>query len=39
VAEELLYLVLSHLDEAWGARRLRRFAEIEIGNDHASLTR
>jgi transposase-like protein len=32
---KLLYLVLSHLDEAWGARRLRGFAEIQMGSYHA----
>jgi Transposase and inactivated derivatives len=36
--ENLLYLVLSQLDEAWGARRLRGFAEIQIGNYHVALT-
>jgi hypothetical protein len=36
--ENLLYLVLSHLDEAWGARRLRGFAEIQIGKYHVALT-
>jgi len=36
--ENLLYLVLSQLDEAWGARRLRGFAEIRIGNYHIALT-
>jgi transposase-like protein len=36
--EKLLYLVLSRLDEAWGARRLRGFAEIQIGNHHVALT-
>jgi transposase-like protein len=36
--ENLLYLVLSQLDEAWGARRLRGFAEIPIGNYHVALT-
>ena len=33
-AEKLLYLVLSELDEVWGARRLRGFAEIQTGNYH-----
>ena len=36
--ENLLYLVLSQLDEAWGERRLRGFAEIQIGNYHVALT-
>jgi len=36
--ENLLYLVLSQLDEAWGARRLRGFAEIRIGNYHVAFT-
>ena len=36
--ENLLYLVLSQLDEAWGARRLRGFAEIQIGNYHVART-
>jgi transposase-like protein len=36
--ENLLYLVLSQLDEAWGARRLRGFAEIQIGNYYVALT-
>jgi transposase-like protein len=36
--ENLLYLVLSQLDEAWGVRRLRGFAEIQIGNYHVALT-
>ncbi|MBC7318265.1 IS256 family transposase [Candidatus Bipolaricaulota bacterium] len=36
--EKLLYLVLSHLNEAWGARRLRGFAEIEMGSYHADQT-
>jgi transposase-like protein len=36
--ENLLYLVLSQLDEAWGGRRLRGFAEIQIGNYHVALT-
>ena len=31
-AEKLLYLVLSELDEVWGARRLRGFAEIHMGS-------
>jgi len=35
---KLLYLVLSHLDEAWGARRLRGFAEIQTGSYHADQT-
>jgi transposase-like protein len=34
----LLYLVLSQLDEAWGTRMLRGFAEIQIGNYHVALT-
>jgi transposase-like protein len=34
----LLYLVLSHLDEAWEARRLRGFAEIHVENYHVALT-
>ena len=29
--EKLLYLVLSELNERLGARRLRGFAEIEVG--------
>ena len=33
--EKLLYLVLSQLGEAWGARRLRGFAEIRMGSYHA----
>jgi len=33
--ESLLYLVLSQLDEAWGARRLQGFAEIRMGSYHA----
>ena len=37
-AEKLLYLVLSQLDEAWGARRLRGFAEIQMGSYHADWT-
>jgi len=37
-AEKLLYLVLSELDEAWGARRLRGFAEIQMGSYHADQT-
>ncbi|MBC7109163.1 MAG: transposase [Methanomassiliicoccales archaeon] len=36
--EKLLYLVLSHLNVAWGARRLRGFAEIEMGSYYADLT-
>jgi transposase-like protein len=36
--ENLLYLILSQLGEAWGARRLRGFAEIQIGNYHVALT-
>jgi len=36
--EKLLYLVLSHLDEAWGGQRLRGFAEIEMGSYHADQT-
>lgn len=36
--EKLLYLVLSQLDEAWGARRLRGFAEIQMGSYHADQT-
>jgi len=36
--EQLLYVVLSQLDGAWGARRLRGFAEIQIGNYHTALT-
>ncbi|MBC7109094.1 MAG: transposase, partial [Methanomassiliicoccales archaeon] len=36
--EKLLYLVLSHLNEAWGARRLRGFAEIETGSYHVDQT-
>jgi len=35
---KLLYLVLSQLDEARGARRLRGFVEIQIGNYHVALT-
>ena len=34
-AEKILYLVLSQLDEAWGARRPRGFAEIQMGSYHA----
>jgi len=30
-AEKLLYLVLSALDEVWGACRLRGFTEILMG--------
>jgi len=37
-AEKLLYLVLSELDQAWGARRLRGFAEIQMGSYHADRT-
>jgi len=37
-AEKLLYLVLSQLDEVWGARRLRGFAEIQMGSYHAGQT-
>mgnify|MGYP000107575360 CR=1 FL=1 len=37
-AEKLLYLVLSELDEAWGTRRLRGFAEIQMGSYHADQT-
>ncbi len=36
--EKPLYLVLRHLDEAWGARRLREFEEIEMGSYHADQT-
>jgi len=36
--EKLLYLFLSHLDEAWGGQRLRGFAEIEMGSYHADQT-
>ena len=36
--ENLLYLVLSQLDEAWGARKLRGFAEIQMGSYHADWT-
>jgi len=35
--EKLLYLALSQLDAAWD-RRLRGFAEIQMGNYHVSLT-
>ena len=35
---KLLYLVLSHLDEAWEARRLRGFPEIHVENYHVALT-
>ena len=35
---KLLYLVLSHLDEAWGARRLPGFAEIQTGSYYADQT-
>jgi hypothetical protein len=38
VVEKLLYLVLHQLNEAWGARRVRGFAEIQIGNYHVALT-
>ena len=34
-AEKLLYLVLSQLDEARGAQRLRGFAEIRMESHHA----
>jgi putative transposase len=34
-AEKLLYLVLSQLGEAWGARGLRGFSEIQMGSYHA----
>jgi len=37
-AEKLLYLVLSELDEAWGTRRLRGFAEIQMGSYYADQT-
>ena len=37
-AEKLLYLVLRALDEAWGTRRLRGFAEIQMGSYHADQT-
>ena len=37
-AERPLYLVLSQLDEAWGAHRLRGFAEIRMGSYHAYQT-
>jgi len=37
-AEKLLYLVVSALDEIWGARRLRGFAEIQMGSYHAGQT-
>jgi len=33
--EKLLCLVLSQLDEAWRARRLRGFAEIQVKSYHA----
>jgi transposase-like protein len=36
--EKLLCLVLSQLDEAWGARRLRGFAEIQVKSYHADQT-
>jgi len=36
--ENLLYLVLSQLDEAWGVRRLRGFAEIQTVSYHADQT-
>lgn len=36
--EKLLSLVLSQLDEAWGVRRLRGFAEIQTGSYHADQT-
>jgi transposase-like protein len=35
---KLLYLVLSHPDETWGARRLRGFTEIQAGSYHADQT-
>jgi len=31
-------LVLSQLGKAWGARRLRGFAEIQMENHHVALT-
>jgi len=37
VVEKLLYLVLGQLDEAWGVRRLRGLAEIQIGNYRVAL--
>ncbi len=37
-AEKLLYLVLSELDQALKARRLRGFAEIQMGSYHADRT-
>jgi len=36
--EKLLYQVLSQLDEAWRAYRLRGFAESRIGSYHADWT-
>jgi len=36
--ENLLYMVLSQLDKAWGMRRLQGFAEIQIGNCHVAFT-
>ena len=36
--EKLLYLVLSHLDEVWGRRRLRRFMEIKMESYHVDHT-
>jgi transposase-like protein len=36
--EKPLYLVLSQLDEKWGARRLRGFAEIQVKSYHADQT-
>ncbi|HDM60124.1 MAG TPA: hypothetical protein ENF96_00525 [Archaeoglobus veneficus] len=33
--EKLLHLVLNQLNEAWGACRLRGFAEIQMGSYHA----
>jgi len=36
--ERLLYLVLSQLDEAWGAPKPREFAEIHPRNYHVALT-
>jgi len=38
VAAKLLYLVLGHPDETWGARRLRGFTEIQAGSYHADQT-
>ena len=37
-AEKLLYLILSELDETWGASKLRGFAEIDMGSYHADWT-